>query len=148
GYQRNSYNKLEKFPHIGGVIIEDDVEIGANTCIDRGTLGNTVIKKGAKVDNLVHVAHNVTIGNHAAIIANTMIGGSTVIEDYAWIAPSVSLMNGLSVGKGATAGLGAVVTKNIPDNETWAGNPARPMESFIKLQGQFKQMLSKNTENE
>ena len=65
GYSRNNEGALEKFPHFGGVIIEDDVEIGANTCIDRGTLGNTIIKKGAKIDNLVHIAHNVIVGRNS-----------------------------------------------------------------------------------
>ena len=79
GYQRNKDGSFEKFPHIGGVIIEDHVEIGANTCIDRGALGNTIIRNGAKIDNLVHIAHNVVIGQNTAVIANAMIGGS-----YGW----------------------------------------------------------------
>jgi UDP-3-O-[3-hydroxymyristoyl] glucosamine N-acyltransferase len=133
GYARNEDNILEKFPHIGGVLIEDDVEIGGNTCIDRGTLGDTVIKKGVKIDNLVHIAHNVMIGEHTMVIANSMIGGSTVIGPNSWIAPSASLRDAITIGKGALVGMGAVVTKNIPADQTWTGNPAREINALKTL---------------
>ena len=128
GYQRNEKNELEKFIHIGGVIIEDDVEIGTNTSIDRGTLGNTLIKTGVKIDNLVHIAHNVTIGKHTMIIANSLIGGSTIIGDHCWIAPSATIRDAVNVGDNVTIGMGAVVTKDIPSGEIWAGSPARRMD--------------------
>ena len=140
GYARNDRGELEKFPHIGGVVIEDNVDVGANTCIDRGTLGDTIVREGAKIDNLVHIAHNVVVGRHAAVIANAMIGGSTVIGDYGWVAPSVSLMNGINIGFKSTAGLGAVVTKDIPEGETWAGIPARPLDEFIEIQKKLKKL--------
>ena len=140
GYSRNADNTLEKFPHFGGVIIGDNVEIGANACIDRGTLGNTIIKDGVKIDNLVHVAHNVVINKNCLIIANTMIGGSTVIGENSWIAPSVSLMNGLKIDNNVTVGLGAVVTKNIPEGQTWVGSPAKQIEEFIKQQKKLKDL--------
>ncbi len=140
GYSRNEQGKFEKFPHVGGVIIEDSVEIGANTCVDKGTLGNTIIREGAKIDNLVHIAHNVVVGKHAAVIAHSMIGGSTEIGDYSWIAPSAALMNGISIGNKATVGLGAVVTKNIPDGETWAGLPAQPLKDFVAIQKKLKEL--------
>ncbi|MFA6455573.1 MAG: UDP-3-O-(3-hydroxymyristoyl)glucosamine N-acyltransferase, partial [Bacteroidota bacterium] len=140
GYSRNDKGEFEKFPHVGAVLIEDDVEIGANTCVDRGTLGNTIIREGAKIDNLVHIAHNVTVGKHAAVIAQSMIGGSTVIGDYGWIAPSASLMNGIKIGSKVTVGLGAVVTKNIPDGETWAGVPAQPLRDFVSIQKKLKEL--------
>lgn len=130
GYEKNTNGELEKFPHLGGVVIEDNVEIGANACIDKGTLGNTLIKQGAKIDNLVHIAHNVIIGKNTVVIANSMVGGSTEIGDDAWIAPSVSIMQSLKLGKKSLAGLGAVITKNIPDNETWVGNPAKRLDIF------------------
>jgi UDP-3-O-[3-hydroxymyristoyl] glucosamine N-acyltransferase len=115
-------------------VIEDRVEIGSNASIDRGTLSNTIIGEGAKIDNLVHIAHNVHIGKHAAVIAHAMIGGSTEIGDYTWIAPSAALMNGLHIGRQATVGLGAVVTKDIPDYETWTGVPAMPLKDFVAIQ--------------
>lgn len=125
GYARNENGQLERFPHIGGVVIEDDVEIGANTCIDRGTLGNTLVRKGAKIDNLVHIAHNADVGENAAVIAHAMVAGSTKIGANSWIAPSSCLRDGIEIGRNATVGLAALVTKNIPDNEVWAGFPAR-----------------------
>ncbi len=140
GYEKNTDGELEKFPHIGGVIIEDDVEIGSNTCIDRGTLGNTQIGYGAKIDNLVHIAHNVIIGKHTAVIANSMIGGSTKIGDYSWIAPSASLRDTIQIGNNVTVGVAAVVTKSIPDNETWTGNPAKPLDEFLEIQKKIKNL--------
>lgn len=128
GYQKNEDGVLEKFPHIGGVVIEDDVEIGANTTIDRGTLGDTLIRARARIDNLVHVAHNVDVGEDAGVVANVMIGGSTKIGAGAWVAPSATLRDGISIGADATIGMSALVTKSVPMQETWAGLPARKLE--------------------
>jgi len=138
GYQRNEKGEFEKFPHIGGVIIKDNVEIGANTCIDKGALGNTFIDEGAKIDNLVHIAHNVRVGKHSAVIAHAMVGGSTVIDDYSWVAPCVALRDQIQIGKRTTIGMGAVVTKSVPDGETWTGSPAKPLSEFVELQKRLK----------
>ncbi len=133
GYERNPDGELEKFPHVGGVVIEDDVEIGANTCIDRGTLGDTRVCEGARIDNLVHVAHNTVIGRHAAVIADAMIGGSTRIGDYAWVAPSACLRDRIVIGEKATVGLAAVVTKSVPDGATVMGSPARDIKDQKRI---------------
>jgi UDP-3-O-[3-hydroxymyristoyl] glucosamine N-acyltransferase len=125
GFAQNENQEHERFPHIGGVIIEDTVEIGSNTCVDRGSLGNTQIRRGAKVDNLVHVAHNVVIGERTLVIAQSMLGGSCQIGSDSWIAPSSCIRDTVRVGTNVTIGMGAVVTKNVPDGETWAGVPAR-----------------------
>ena len=125
GYSRNEHGEFEKFPHVGGVIIADNVDIGANACIDKGSLGNTIIKRGAKIDNLVHIAHNVIVGENTAVIALAMIGGSTVIGNNAWISPGTSIRDGVSVGDNSLIGLGGVVTKSVPENEVWAGVPAK-----------------------
>lgn len=138
GYERDDDGSVYKFPHIGGVVIEDNVEIGSNTCIDKGALGNTLIKKGAKIDNLVHIAHNVIIGEETFVIANSMIGGSTIVGDNTWIAPSVSLMNGISIGSSTIIGMASLVTKNVPDFETWTGSPARNLNDFLKIQNKLK----------
>lgn len=124
GYERNDEGEWEHFPHIGGVTIEDDVEIGANTCIDRGTLADTVVKRGAKIDNLVHVAHNVIVGEHAVIIGTAQIAGSVVIGDHAWVAPSATIINGVKIGRETTIGLGSVVVKDVPDYAKTMSQPA------------------------
>ena len=124
-YERNDKGELEKFPHFGGVIIEDAVEIGSNVSIDRGTMDNTIIGQGTKIDNFCHIAHNVVIGKHCMIIAQSMIGGSTKIGDYSWIAPCACLKDGINVGRNVVVGMGAVVTKDIDDNCVVVGMPAR-----------------------
>lgn len=138
GYQRNDDGEFEKFPHVGGVVVEDDVEIGANSCVDRGTLGDTVIRRGAKIDNFVHIAHNVVVGRHSAVIAHAMIGGSTRIGDHAWIAPSACIRDGLTIGDRAVVGLGAVVVKDVAAGETVMGAPARAAAEYKQLLQQFR----------
>ena len=147
GYSKNEKGELERFPHIGGVIIEDFVEIGSNTCIDRGTLGNTVIKKGTKIDNLVHIAHNVEIGENCCIVANAMIGGSTKIANNTWISPSTSLRDGLEVGANSTLGMGSVLVKNQPANSVWAGNPAKDFKEIIRHNKQILDLLINNQQS-
>jgi UDP-3-O-[3-hydroxymyristoyl] glucosamine N-acyltransferase len=127
GYERAEDGRLEPFPQIGSVEIEDDVEIGANACIDRGALGATRIERGARVDNLVHIAHNVQVGRDAAVIAHAMIAGGTRIGPRAWIAPAAAVREQLAVGEDAIVGLGAVVTRSVPAGATYVGNPAREL---------------------
>jgi len=134
GYYRNQENEIETFPQLGGITVESNVYIGANTTIDRGTLDNTIIGNGSKIDNLVHIAHNAVIGKHVIIIANAMIAGSVHIKDYSWIAPSASILNQMKIGERSTVGLGSVVLKSIPDDQTFIGNPARPVKEFLKFQ--------------
>lgn len=142
GYFINENEQLENFPHIGGVEIENNVIVGANTCIDRGSLANTIIMEGAKIDNLVHIAHNVIIGKNALVIAHAMVGGSTQIGNNAWIAPNSTLRDVISIGDNAVVGLGAVITKNVPNNTTVMGSPGRPANEFKILQKKLKQIIS------
>lgn len=128
GMDRDDTGRYLRFPHVGRVLIGADVEIGSNVCIDRGAIGDTVICDGARIDNLVHVAHNVVIGENALVIANAMLGGSVTIERDSWIAPSASIMNQASIGAGAVVGLGAVVLRDVAARAVVAGNPARELE--------------------
>jgi UDP-3-O-[3-hydroxymyristoyl] glucosamine N-acyltransferase len=124
GYQLNEKREWEHFPHVGGVVIEDDVSIGANTCIDRGALADTVIKRGAKIDNLVHLAHNVIVGEHVIITGTTQVAGSVVIGDRTWISPSATLLNGIKVGRETMIGIGSVVLQDLPDYARTLPQPA------------------------
>lgn len=129
-YERNEKGELEKFPHIGGVIIEGEVEIGSNTSIDRGTLGDTLIGRGSKIDNQCHIAHNVIIGKHCVVVAQSLIGGSTKIGDYSWIAPCVCLRDGITIGENTFIGMGSVVTENMGDDVVAYGVPAKVVRSL------------------
>lgn len=125
GYEADEDGIYLRFPHTGGVVIEQNVEIGSNTCIDRGSIGNTTIGSGVKIDNLVHIAHNVVVEHDSVIIANSMIGGSVTIAENAWIAPSVSIMNQARVGKSVILGLGTVVLNDVEEYAIMVGNPAK-----------------------
>lgn len=141
GYERNDQGVLEKFPHLGGVVVEDDVEIGSNTSIDRGVLGNTVIRTGTRIDNQCHIAHNVDVGRHVAIIAQSMLGGSVQIGDCAWLAPAAIVINQAKIGTKATIGLGAVVTKNVDEAQLVMGAPAVPASEFRAQRTALKRLI-------
>jgi len=110
---------------LGNLIIHDNVEIGSNTCIDRGALSDTVVGFNTKIDNLCHIAHNVKIGKNVIIVTHSIICGSVTIGDNVWIAPNVTIREHKIIGQNATIGLGSVVTKNVPAGETRFGNPAK-----------------------
>lgn len=112
-------------PQAHGVVIGDNVEVGANVCIDRGSWRPTIIGDGTKIDNLVHIAHNVQIGEHCLVIALAEVSGSVEVGDGVWIGPSACIREHLSIGADALVGIGAVVLQNVPAGETWVGNPAR-----------------------
>jgi UDP-3-O-[3-hydroxymyristoyl] glucosamine N-acyltransferase len=128
GYEKNEKGRYEAIPHIGGVVLGNNVEIGNNTCIDRGVLNNTTIGESVKIDNLVHIAHGVQIGPNTLVIAHAMVGGSTVIGDNVWISPAASLLNKIKVGNDAVIGMGSVVIKDVERGQTIAGNPGKPLE--------------------
>jgi UDP-3-O-[3-hydroxymyristoyl] glucosamine N-acyltransferase len=123
-----------KIPQVGGVIIEDDVEIGANCCIDRATLGNTVIKKGTKIDNHVHVAHNVTIGEHCLFAAQTGIAGSATIGNYVVFGGQVGVGDHRKVGDRVMAGGKSVITRDVEAGQVIAGFNAMPLRDWLKVQ--------------
>jgi UDP-3-O-[3-hydroxymyristoyl] glucosamine N-acyltransferase len=115
-----------KILQIGNVIIHDDVEIGANTAIDRGALGSTVIGQGTKIDNLVHVAHNVNIGKHCIITGQVGFAGSTKMGDYCVVAAQSGIADHLNIGNQATIGAKSGVMRDIPDGGKVLGTPAMP----------------------
>jgi UDP-3-O-[3-hydroxymyristoyl] glucosamine N-acyltransferase len=127
GYEKDENGQYEYIPHIGNVIIENSVEIGNCTTIDRAVLGSTIIRKNVKIDNLVHIAHGVEIGENSLIIANALIGGSTKIGKNVWVAPSSSIMNKAVIGDNVVIGLGAVVLKSVAENQVVVGNPAKTL---------------------
>lgn len=114
-----------KIPQVGGVILEDDVELGANVTIDRGALGDTVIGEGTKIDNLVQIAHNVVIGKHCIIVAQTGIAGSTKIGDYTVIAGQVGIAGHLTIGSQVTIAAQSGIMRDIPDGQKVFGSPAQ-----------------------
>jgi len=115
-----------KVPQIGNVIIRDDVEIGANVTIDRGALGPTVIGRGTKIDNLVQIGHNVTIGEHSLIVSQVGVAGSTKLGNYVILAGQAGLAGHLKIGNRVSVAAQAGVMNNIPDGEKWFGSPAQP----------------------
>jgi UDP-3-O-[3-hydroxymyristoyl] glucosamine N-acyltransferase len=121
-----------KIPHVGRCIVESDVEIGANTTIDRGSIDDTVIGAGTKIDNLVHVAHNVRIGRLCLIMAQVGIAGSVRIEDGCILAGQAGIAGHLTIGKGARLAAQAGVFGSIPAGETWSGYPARPHKEALR----------------
>jgi UDP-3-O-[3-hydroxymyristoyl] glucosamine N-acyltransferase len=122
----------EKIPHVGRCIIEDDVEIGANTTIDRGSVDDTVIGAGTKIDNLVQVAHNVRIGRLCVIVAQVGIAGSARVEDGVVIGGQAGLAGHITIGSRAQIAGQAGVFGNVPPNETWSGYPARPHRQSLR----------------
>ncbi len=129
-----SDGRYEKFPQIGTVRIDDDVEIGANSCIDRATLGVTSIGEGSKLDNLVHIAHNCRVGKHVVIAAQTGFAGGVVIEDYAVIGGQVGIGDKARVESRAILGSGAGVltSKIVRSGQVMWGTPARPLRQYLE----------------
>lgn len=115
-----------KIPQVGSVIIEDDVEIGANVTIDRGALGPTIIGAGTKIDNLVQIAHNVVLGEKCLVVAQVGIAGSTRIGSYTTLAGQVGLAGHLKIGNNVTVAAQSGVMHDIPDGGKWLGAPAQP----------------------
>jgi UDP-3-O-[3-hydroxymyristoyl] glucosamine N-acyltransferase len=131
GYVRDNKSYL-KIPQVGGVIIEDDVEIGANSTIDRGTMGETVIKRGVKIDNLVQVAHNVVIGEDSIIVAQVGIAGSTRVGRNVILAGQVGVADHIEIGDNVIVAAQAGVGKNIPPNQILQGSPTMPQRDFLR----------------
>ncbi|HEX6559759.1 MAG TPA: UDP-3-O-(3-hydroxymyristoyl)glucosamine N-acyltransferase [Longimicrobiales bacterium] len=124
-----------KVPQVGGVIIGSDVEIGANTCIDRGSVGPTEIGDGVKIDNLVHIAHNVQVGDLSIIVAQVGISGSTTIGQGVTLAGQAGVTGHIHIGDGAVIGAQAGVIGDVPAGATYSGYPARPHKEAMRALG-------------
>jgi UDP-3-O-[3-hydroxymyristoyl] glucosamine N-acyltransferase len=121
-----------KVPQIGRVVIQDDVEIGAGSTIDRGANRDTIIGEGTKIDNLVQIGHNVVIGRHCVIVAQVGISGSCVIEDFVALGGQVGLAGHLHIGAGAQVGAASGVMNDIPAGQRWFGVPAQPAREHFR----------------
>jgi UDP-3-O-[3-hydroxymyristoyl] glucosamine N-acyltransferase len=121
-----------KVHQIGRVIIQDWVEIGANACIDRGALRDTVIGEGTKIDNLVQIGHNVQVGRHCVLVAQVGVSGSTVLEDFVVMGGQSGAVGHITIGAGAQVAGNSGVAASVPRGERWGGTPARPLKQWAR----------------
>ena len=140
GFAPKKNGDYSKIPQTGNVIIEDNVDIGAGTTIDRATLGSTIIREGVKLDNQIHIAHNVEIGKHTVIAAQTGVAGSTKIGNNCKIGGQVGIVGHITIGDNVQIQAQSGIGKSIPDNETVQGSPAIPYHDFNKSYVHFKNL--------
>lgn len=129
-----------KIPQVGFVQIDDDVEIGANTTIDRGTLGKTWIKRGVKIDNLVQIAHNITIGENSIIVAQVGISGSTKLGKSVIVGGQAGLVGHLNIGDNVMIGAQSGVSEDVPPNQVVSGSPHMPHLSWLRVQAHLPKL--------
>jgi UDP-3-O-[3-hydroxymyristoyl] glucosamine N-acyltransferase len=140
GFARDEQGRHVKIPQVGGVVIEDDVEIGANSAIDRPAVGVTRIKSGTKIDNLVQVAHGVTIGRNVLLAAQVGIAGSTTIEDAVTLAGQVGVAGHLTIGKGTVATAQSGIPNSVDPGAFISGYPAIPNREWLKASAIFRKL--------
>jgi UDP-3-O-[3-hydroxymyristoyl] glucosamine N-acyltransferase len=133
-------NGYDKIPQIGIAILEDDVEIGANTCVDRATMGATIIRKGVKLDNLIQVAHNVEIGSNTVIASQTGIAGSTKVGEWCMFGGQVGIAGHIKIGDKVNLGAQSGVPGSIKSGQSLIGTPPIEMKNFFKSSAVFKKL--------
>lgn len=133
-----------KVPQVGRVIIQDDVEIGANTTVDRGANRDTIIGEGTKIDNQVQIGHNVVVGRHCIIVSQVGISGSTTLEDFVAIGGQSGVNGHVTIGMGSQIAAVSVVHGDVPPGSRWGGVPARPVREWFKEQQLLKRMVRKD----
>jgi UDP-3-O-[3-hydroxymyristoyl] glucosamine N-acyltransferase len=131
GYAMGRYGHT-KVPQIGRVVVQDDVEIGANSAIDRGANRDTVIGEGTKIDNLVQIGHNVMIGRHCVLVAQVGISGSVTLEDFVVLGARVGVNNHVTIREGAQIAATAIVSRDVPPGVRYGGFPAKPVKSWMR----------------
>ena len=134
--------KHTKVPQIGNVIVHDDVEIGCNTCIDCGTTGSTIIGKGTKIDNLVHVGHNDVIGENCFLVAHVGISGSVKVGNNCTFAGQAATVGHITIGNNCTFAGRSGITSDVPDNSVYAGFPAKPHKEWLKQEATQRRLPS------
>ncbi len=137
-----------KIPQVGRVIIQDDVEIGAGTTVDRGAIRDTVIGEGTKIDNLVQIGHNVSIGRHCIIVAQSGISGSSTLEDFVVLGARVGLNNNVTIGEGAQIAAISVVHGDVPPGARWGGTPAKPVKQWFREMMTLERLAREKTKPE
>jgi UDP-3-O-[3-hydroxymyristoyl] glucosamine N-acyltransferase len=136
-----------KVPQIGRVIIQDDVEIGANTTIDRGALKDTIIGEGSKIDNLCQIGHNVVIGRHCVMVAMSGVSGSSELGDFVVVGGQSGIVGHIKVGRGAQIGGASHATHDVPPGARYFGTPAKPLRETAREQALLKRLVARDKES-
>jgi UDP-3-O-[3-hydroxymyristoyl] glucosamine N-acyltransferase len=140
-YGRNKKGELKRIPHLSYLIIEDDVDIGSNTTVQKGMLRPTIIGEGTKVGPNCDIGHEVKIGKYCIITGMTLIAGATEIGDYTYIAPHSTIKNSIKIGSNVFVGIGSLVINDVPDGTTVVGRPAIEIEKFREQRKRLKELL-------
>jgi UDP-3-O-[3-hydroxymyristoyl] glucosamine N-acyltransferase len=148
GFAPNEAGGYDKIPQIGNVVIEDDVEIGANTCIDRATMGSTVICKGAKLDNLIQIGHNVVIGESTVFAAQTGIAGSSKVGAHCMFGGQVGVVGHITIGDNVQIGSQSGVSNHIEGGQKYFGTPALPASKSMRLNALYRRLPELNADVE
>lgn len=143
-YGRNQKGELERIPHLSRLIIEDCVDIGSNTTIQKGMLRPTIIGKGTKIGPNCDIGHEVKIGKHCIVTGMTLIAGATEIGDYTYIAPHSTIKNSVKIGSNVFIGIGSLVIEDVQDSTTVVGRPAIEIEKFRKQRERWKELMEDN----